>query len=121
METQKALDIVRRLADGQHPETGAVLPSDSLYRQPQAVRALQCAVGALERKHRREKMRSSTMPNAGKPWTENEDEQLAEELRLGMTVQRMAMAHHRGEGSIAARILHLRQKTFANRNHRMAL
>ena len=120
METQEALGIVRRLADGQHPETGAVLPADSLYRQPRALKALQRAVGALERQHRREKIRTSATPNAGKPWTANEDEQLAEKLRLGMTVQQMAIAHRRGEGSIVARILYLRQKRAATGSQKVA-
>ena len=120
IETQEALAIVRRLADGQHPETGAALSSDSLYRQPQTMRALQRAVGALERQQRREKIRSFSTPNAGKPWTESEDEQLAEKLGLGMTVQQMAVAHRRGEGSIVARILYLRQKKAATGSQKVA-
>src|SRR5439155_23200183 len=34
----EALTIVRKLADGVHPETGEVLQSDCLYNHPQAVR-----------------------------------------------------------------------------------
>lgn len=48
METRGALTIVRKLADGVHPETGEVLRADCLYNHPQAVRALYCAIGALE-------------------------------------------------------------------------
>ncbi len=40
MEIQEALEVIRKLADGIHPETGAVLPGDSLYHHPQAVRAM---------------------------------------------------------------------------------
>jgi len=36
MEIQEALAVIRKLADGMHPETGAVLPSDCLYHHPQA-------------------------------------------------------------------------------------
>jgi len=48
MEIQEALDVVRRLADGLHPENGESLGKDSLYQHPQAVRALSRAVLALE-------------------------------------------------------------------------
>jgi len=120
METTEALEIIRRLAEGQHPETGAILPADSLYRQPQAMRALQRAVGALERQHRREKIRSASTPNAGMPWTQSEDAQLADKVRLGMTVPQMAIAHRRGEGSIVARILYLRQKRALSSNQKVA-
>ena len=38
MEIEEALGIVRKLADGVHPETGEVLQIDSLYQHPQSVR-----------------------------------------------------------------------------------
>jgi hypothetical protein len=31
MELQEAIEILRKLADGLHPETGRSLPDDSLY------------------------------------------------------------------------------------------
>jgi len=48
MEIREALTIVRKLADGVHPETGEVVQADCLYNHPQAVRALHRAVEALE-------------------------------------------------------------------------
>ena len=48
MEIREALTIVRKLADGVHPETGEVLQEDCLYNHPHAVRALHRAIGALE-------------------------------------------------------------------------
>lgn len=120
MEIHEALEIVRRLADGLHPETGETLPSDCLYQNPQAVRALQRAVAALERQHERERVRSSSPPNTGKPWTEIEDAQLAQELNLGVTLQAIAAAHSRREGSIVARILRLRQHAIADRKRKAA-
>lgn len=115
MEIQDALQVIRRLADGLHPETGEILPGDSLYRNAQAVRALARAVGALERQQARERLRGSSPPNTGKPWSDSEDAQLAEELRLGITLQAIAAAHRRREGSIVARILRLRQSTVVER------
>jgi hypothetical protein len=39
MEIQEALDIVRKLASGVHPDTGEAAASDSMYQHPRAVRA----------------------------------------------------------------------------------
>lgn len=120
MEIQDALQVIRRLADGLHPETGETLPDGNLYRSPLAARALERAVIALERQQARERVRGSSPPNAGKPWSDDEDAQLAEELRLGITLQAIAAAHRRREGSIVARILRLRQSTIAERKLRVA-
>lgn len=48
MEIQEALDIVCKLANCVHPETGEALQRDSPYQRPQAVSALHCAIAALE-------------------------------------------------------------------------
>jgi hypothetical protein len=108
MEVLEALEIVRRLAAGQHPETGQSLPQDSVYRNPQAVGALQEALDALEfRRHRRKT--ANTMPsNSGKAWTEPEDSLLRDELRRGMGLAHIASLHNRRVGSIVARIMLLR-------------
>lgn len=120
MEIHEALEIVRKLADGLHPETGQTLPGDCLYQHPQAVRALQHALGALETQHQRLRVRRSLPPNAGKVWTDYEDAQLTEQLRRGITLQEIAKAHNRREGSIVARILRLRQKTITDRKRQAA-
>jgi hypothetical protein len=110
MEIHEALEIVRKLADGVHPDTGRILPGDSLFQHPQAVRALQYAVDALETQDQRRRARSSRPPNAGKPWTDDEDQRLSEELRRGISLQEIASAHSRRVGSIVARIMRMRQK-----------
>ena len=69
MEIHEALEVVRRLADGLHPENGESLGGDSLYQHPQAVRALNRAVLALEFQQERERSRRSLPANAGKPWS----------------------------------------------------
>jgi hypothetical protein len=110
MEICEALEIVRKLADGVHPDTGQVLPGDCLFQHPQAIRALQYAVDALEAQDQRRRMRNSMPPNAGKPWTDDEDQRLSEELRHGISLQEIATAHSRRVGSIVARIMRIRQK-----------
>ncbi len=106
MEIHEALEIVRRLADGVHPETGQV-STDSLYQHPQAVRALNRAVQALEFQEERERMRRSLPANAGKPWSNAEEAQVCEELRRGVNFQEIARTHGRTAGSIVARLIRL--------------
>lgn len=106
MEIQEALAVVRKLADGIHPDTGVVLPGDCLYHHHQAVRALQIAVAALEFRLQRE--RKKFLPkNAGKPWSNQEEAQVCEELRRGVSFDQIAHLHSRTTGSIVARLVRL--------------
>jgi hypothetical protein len=107
MEIQEALTVVRKLADGVHPETGEILSSDSLYNHPQAVRALHRAIGALEFQSERERTRKFLPSNAGKPWSNQEDAQICDELRRGMSFEHIAQMHNRTNGSIVARLVKL--------------
>lgn len=117
MEIYEALEIVRRLADGVHPETGQSVSADSLYQHPQAVRALNRAVQALEFQQERERTRRSLPANAGKPWSNAEEAQVCEELRRGVNFQEIARTHGRTAGSIVARLIRLGKITAqANRS-----
>lgn len=117
MEIHEALEIVRRLADGVHPETGQSVSTDSPYQHPQAVRALNRAVQALEFQQERERTRRSLPANAGKPWSNAEEAQVCEELRRGVNFQEIARTHGRTAGSIVARLIRLGKITAqANRS-----
>ncbi|HEY7352227.1 MAG TPA: hypothetical protein VH596_05615 [Terriglobales bacterium] len=107
MEIQEALVVIKKLADGVHPETGAVLPGDCLYHHPQAVRALHRAMAALEFQDQRERVKRFLPKNAGKPWSNQEDTQICEELRRGMNFEQIAQLHSRTNGSIIARLVRL--------------
>ncbi len=107
MEIQEALAVIRKLADGMHPETGAVLPTDCLYQHPQAVRAMHRAMSALEFQDERERARKFLPKNAGKAWSSQEDAQICDELRHGMSFERIAQMHNRTNGSIIARLVRL--------------
>jgi hypothetical protein len=48
MDRDTALGILKSLADGIHPATGAVMPADSPYQHPDTIRALFHAIGALQ-------------------------------------------------------------------------
>src|SRR5207248_11670456 len=69
MEIQEALAVIRKLADGVHPETGTALPGYCVYHQLQVVRALHRAMAALEFQEERERVKKFLPKNAGKPWS----------------------------------------------------
>jgi hypothetical protein len=107
MEIDEALEIVWKLANGLHIENGASLDTGSPFQHPQAVRALNRAVAALEFQHERERARHSLPANAGKPWSTPEDIQICDELRRGINFQEIARGHGRTVGSIVARLIRL--------------
>jgi hypothetical protein len=107
MEIQEALAVIRKLADGMHPETGDVLDRDCLYRHPQAVRALHRAAGALEFQQERERARRFLPSNAGKPWSNQEEAEVCDEIRRGLGFTDIAKNHNRTVGSIVARLVRL--------------
>ena len=104
MELDEAIKVVRALADGVHPETGEVLPENSVCRVPLSVKALNRALAALTTQQEREKNRPQ---NAGKSWTRAEDEQVCEELRLGNDFNQIAKVHNRTVPAIVARLIKL--------------
>lgn len=106
MELGEALEVVRRLANGQHPETG-VFENSAALQHPHSVRALNRAVAALEFQQQRERARESMPANAGKPWTNQEDALICDELRRGINFQEIARGHGRTVGSIVARLIRL--------------
>jgi tetratricopeptide (TPR) repeat protein len=73
----------------------------------QAVRALHCAIVALEFQQQRERTRRFLPVNAGKPWSDQEDAQICNELRRGINFEGIAKAHNRTVGSIIARLVRL--------------
>lgn len=104
MEIAEALNVVRALAGGTHPETGEALGADSLYRKPQVVRAMNRALGALLQAEERER---STPANAGRYWSRDEDAKLCAELRRGIDFHEIAKTHNRTVPSIVARLVKL--------------
>jgi hypothetical protein len=106
MEEARAHAIVSALANGVNPLTGELFSFDSPYQSPDVIRALYCAVRALEGAGRR-RMRGqgSESNNAGKPWTEEEDRQLLSAFDGGRPLAELAQAHGRTRGGIQARLV----------------
>jgi hypothetical protein len=107
MEIQESLDIVRKLANGVHPVTGEIVASDGLYQHPQVVRALHCAIVALEFQQERVRTRRFLPANAGKSWSSQEDAQICGEVKQGIGFQEIAKIHSRTLGSVIARLVRM--------------
>lgn len=106
MDDSRALSIVSALANGINPLTGELFAVDSPYQAPDIIRALYCAVRALETTGRR-RMRGQTseLGNAGKPWSDEEDRQLLAAFDAGRPLAELAQAHGRTRGGIQARLV----------------
>lgn len=104
MQLQKALPIVRALADGVDPNTGAVFAEDSPYADPKTLRAIFSAVDLMEREVEREKRRERLPVNFGKPWSESEDFTLCTEFEQGTATSEIARRHGRTNSSVRLRL-----------------
>ncbi|MDE2058499.1 MAG: hypothetical protein KGL31_13980 [candidate division NC10 bacterium] len=107
METSEAIRIIEALANGADPVTGELLPESSPYNHPKVIRALFQTLEALERLNERGKRQRIMPPNAGRPWTEEEDRLLSEAFDGGTSMKDLALKHGRTDGAIAARLVKL--------------
>lgn len=105
MDEMKALTIVSALANGVNPLTGEIFPADSPYQATDVVRALYVSLRALEsRPWQRPRPRERLPGNAGKPWSEEEDQRLLDEFERGRPLPELAHAHERTLAGIQARL-----------------
>lgn len=105
MDIQKAKELLKMLADGVNPLTGEILPDEDSCNQVEIVRALNTAVTELDKLTAK---KSRPQPeNAGKPWSEEEDEQLVDEFQRGNSANEIAKLHNRSKGAVASRLVRL--------------
>ena len=99
MEDIRAAEILKSLAAGSDATDVATLQS------PDVVRALFLAAESLEARARAAR-RSGNLPrNAGKTWTQEEDERLLASFDGGATLEALAAAHERTRAGIEARLV----------------
>ena len=111
MDIKRAKEIVRILADGVDPTTGEILPKDSVYNQPDVIRALYSLLNAVPEKPDPDpNPNTDALRNAGKPWTEMEDDKLLDEFASKMKVSEIAKEHGRSRGAIDSRLTMLGMK-----------
>ena len=101
MDIIRARKILRALAEGVDPTTGDVLLGESIYNQPEVIRALYTVLEVTDPKHQ------DPLRNAGKPWTKAEENVLREEYAGNMKIREIAMEHGRIYGAIESRLEHI--------------
>lgn len=106
MELHTAREIIDTLARGIHPVNGEVMPEDSPYNEPQVIRALFTVSRALEDTPAA-KPRRELPPNAGKPWSADDDSRLAAAFDAGTPLAELAPAFGRTRHSVEARLVKL--------------
>jgi hypothetical protein len=104
MSPQQAKATVEALANGIDPETGEVLNEQSIFNNPQVIRALFVALKALDQMARREERQTFLGANIGKPWSETENKELLAEFDGGLSVKEIAAKHGRTKGAITSRL-----------------
>jgi hypothetical protein len=107
MSPNDAIPIIESLANGIDPETGEVLSGQSVFSQPQVIRALFVVLKGLDRFAKNESRNKRLPENAGKPWLGIEDSELILAWGEGRSVKEIATKHCRTIGSIASRLTHL--------------
>ena len=108
MTPAEAKQVIEVLAGGIDPETGEVLPEGSPVNSPHVIRALFLAAKALElQANKQARPQNASATNAGKPWTEAEDQQLAAAFDAGTAVAALAQTHQRTPGAITSRLIRL--------------
>jgi hypothetical protein len=112
MEQDRALSILKTLADGVDPITGEQFSADSPYQHPDIIRALFWAThtlsGGAVRTQKQTAPRGEGAPvNAGKPWSEEEDAHLGKAFDAGKPIEQLAEEHKRSRWAIEARLAKL--------------
>ena len=117
MTPAEAKQIIEVLAGGVDPSTGEVLADDSPLSSPHVIRALFIAAKALELMSSKPARPATAAPgNAGKPWTEDEDQRLVAAFDAGTPVATLAREHERTTGAINSRLIRLGRLHVSNKN-----
>jgi hypothetical protein len=110
MELQIARQIIDTLAQGIHPVTGEAMPEDSPYNAPPVIRALHAVSRALEgtgEAPEPARTRRALPPNAGKPWSPQEDAALETAFEAGVALKQVAQELGRTAFAVEQRLVRL--------------
>ena len=104
METERAIEIVTKLADGIDPYTDQKIDSSSPYQNADTVRALQIALAAMAPSKRASKRTEEGQGKFGKVWTDEEEKQMEEMFDAKVPVVEIGTKLERTKGAIWARL-----------------
>ena len=107
MSPREAKKIIESLANGIDSRTGEILPDENPFNNPNVVHALFVALKALDHAAKREQRDNSLPDNAGKSWSDEEDQVLLAAFDAELPIKEIARKHARTEGAIAARLVRL--------------
>lgn len=107
MSPFEAKKIIDALANGIDPETGEILPEQSMFIRPQVIRALLVAIKALDSAAKRAERTKSLPDNAGRSWSEKENQELLTLFDSRVPIKDIAQKHGRTQGAITARLVRL--------------
>ena len=103
MEVLAAMQIVRALHSGKSPKSDEPLPPRSICLDDEVRAALAVALEQLAWSANH-KTGEQILPNQGKPWSPDEDSQLAREFDQSLSEHDMAQAHGRSQWAITRRL-----------------
>lgn len=98
MGLAQAIEYLTTLSEGVDPATGEVLPEGHICNRDDIAEALHTVLLVARKKKRQ------LPPNAGQPWTPEEDQRLLGEYRADQTISHLAAAHGRTRGAIQSRL-----------------
>jgi hypothetical protein len=104
MDDTRAAGILKSLAAGTDT-AGSPLADIAVLQSPDVVRALFLAVDSLESRARQARRQSALPRNAGKPWSQEEDDRLLHAFDGGAGVDDLAATHERTRAGIEARLV----------------
>jgi hypothetical protein len=107
MELQSARQIIDTLAQGIHPVTGELMPDDSPYNAPPVIRALFAVSRALEGGQPVVRVRKPVLPNAGKPWSPEDEATLTAGFTADPDLKQLAQQMGRTRAAVEARLVKL--------------
>lgn len=105
MEVGWAKEIIISLGNGVDPYTGEIFPEDSAYQNVETTRALYLALKSLDMYERRKQRENNRPPNAGNPWSSDEDSDLINGFSKGEKIKDLSLKHSRTEGAIRSRLI----------------
>jgi hypothetical protein len=116
MESSEALRIIRALADGVDPVTRETLPAESVFQQPQTIRALERAAAALEicvdhqDKNSLPEIEHIRLVDPTQPWRAEEDKRLYMEFYRSIDFEIIAQRLGRSKNAVISRLMKLAKK-----------
>lgn len=107
MDLNRVREIISALADGHNPFTGEVFAEDSVFNNPETVRALYTALDLINSRVKSGNRKRNLPENAGKNWEDEEISQLIREFDKGMNINDIAETHSRTSWGIRQKLIKL--------------